>query len=192
MDMPEWFASFCLGEALPKWALALVIIAAIIVGFWLLLFISSLCFTLHFRKRLRKLSTPLNLLLYERRDALLALVALLDENRVRVPEADRKALDLLERIDDFQALSKKERDRRVLGFVHAAHNIITIGERRKKVASMPSFKTLIERLAGIDDVYRQKSALYNSRVLGYNYWSNMITCRHLFRLFGLKKKDCIV
>lgn len=182
MDLPSW---------LPMWGFVLMMIAAGIVALWLIALIISIIFINIFKRRISNESSTLNLLLAQRYETMIDVIKIAEKNNITIPKEEKKSIYLLERINDFQKLAKNDRDSRVLSFIHASHNIISICEH----SGLKGNEEFIDKLVEFNDVeetYRQKSALYNSDIIGYNYWVSVLSLKTLFRLFGLKTKDLIV
>lgn len=159
---------------------------------WLILFIMCLSFSLVFSKKIKYTSSTINMLMSQRYDIVMNLIKLLDEHNIDIPKKDRDAVNNLERIHNFQDLPKNDRDNRVLTFMHSAHNIVSICESSKEIVNDERYVSLLMDFNDIEETYRQKSALYNSDIIGFNYWVNVRLCKHLLMLFGLKSKDLIV
>lgn len=123
---------------------------------------------------------------------MLRFIALANENSINVPMSYIKNINRLERIDDFQTLDKSNRDERVLAFIHGSHNILSLFEQNSALLELDTYKDNLMSYTSIEEAYRQKVALYNSDVIGYNYWANMFSMRFLFRRFGFTQKDLIV
>lgn len=128
----------------------------------------------------------------QRHELMLQFIELLEKNDVKVNKEDIKAVNRLERIADFQLLLKQDRDERVLSFVHSSHNIITLCESNEPVLKDPHYTELLIQFNDIEETYRQKSALYNSNVLGYNYWVNIPFVKIFFRMAKKRSRDLIV
>lgn len=177
---------------LPIWAFVLVIVAASLVALFLITFIVSFIFYRVFNRQIKRNSNALNLLLSQRHEIVLELIELLKKHNLTVNSQDIKAVSKLERINDFQALLKNDRDIRVLSFIHSTHNIITICETNECILKDPAYNEILLRFNDLEESYREKTALYNSEVYGYNYWINVPAVKYLYRLCGLKSKDLIV
>lgn len=177
---------------LPVWAFVIVIILAVLVGILLLTLIVSIIFINVFSRQLKNNSSALNLLLSQRYELVCEIIRLLEKHKIEISENDKKAVNKLERINDFQALLKSDRDLRVLSFIHATHNIITICESNECVLKDSVYSELLVRFNDLEESYREKTALYNSDVYGYNYWINVPVVKYIYKLFKLRNKDLIV
>lgn len=173
---------------------AVIIIWSIIgiFGLWFFIFILSLSFSIVFKKKIKNTSSTINMLMNQRYDVVISLMNILKKYNIQISDLDKKAISNLERVHDFQALSKDDRDNRVLTFVHSSHNILSFCESSNEVVNDEEYAKKLLIFNDTEETYRQKSALYNSDIIGYNYWVNVRVCKHLLKLFGLKTKDLIV
>lgn len=177
---------------LPVWAFVVVVIVAVLLGIFILTLIVSSIFTNVFKRQLKQNSSALNLLLSQRYEVVSEIVQILKKHNIEVSSDDIKAINKLERVNDFQTLLKSDRDLRVLSFIHSTHNIITLCESSEEVMKDPSYSDILIRFNDLEESYREKTALYNSNVLGFNYWINVPVVKYIFRLFKLRNKDLIV
>lgn len=177
---------------LPVWAFVVIIIVLVLIGLFLITLLVSGIFVRVFYRQLKKNSSAINLLLSQRHEAVLEIVNLLKKHDVSIKKEDKKAVDKLERVNDFQALLKSDRDLRVLSFIHSTHNIITLCESTESVLKDPEYSDILLRFNDLEESYREKTALYNSNVYGFNYWINVPVAKYLYRLFKLRNKDLIV
>ena len=183
MKLPSW---------LPMWGFVLIVVAAGLIALFILAFIITSIFYNIFAKRVKKGSVAIDLLMNQRFELMNQFLALLDKHQVEVSKEDKHAISRLERISDFQQLLKRDRDERVLAFVHSSHNIITLCENSEEVIKDPTYTDLLIQFNDVEETYRQKSALYNSDVIGYNYWVNVPVVKIFFRMAKKRSKDLIV
>ncbi len=180
-----------LPDCLPLWGFVLMMIAAGLIGLWLIALIVSVIFINIFRRRINNESSTINLLLVQRYEMMTDLIKFAEYNNVNIPKEEKKSIALLERINDFQKLEKSDRDSRVLSFVHASYNIISICDR-SELKNLEEYADKMVEFNDVEETYRQKSALYNSDIIGYNYWVSVLTLKTLFRILRIKTKDLIV
>ena len=183
LSLPSW---------LPLWAFVLIIVVASLLALFMLAFIVTSIFYHSFAKKIKKDSVAINLLMNQRYELMIQFMDLLKKHKVEVSDFDRNAINRLERVSDYQTLLKQDRDERVLSFVHSSHNIITLCETNEEVLKDPAYTDLLVRFNDIEETYRQKSALYNSNVIGYNYWVNVPFVKIFFRMAKKRSKDLIV
>ena len=169
-----------------------IIVVLSVVSLWLIALIISIIFSLIFHRKIRNNSNAINLLLTQRYEIMVSFIKIAESYRVKIPEEERKSIAYLERISNFQQLSKNDRDQRVLSFIHASHNIISLCEHSSKLVKSDEYTNNLIEFNDVEESYRQKSASYNADVIGYNYWISIPTIKFIFHLFGVRKKDLII
>ncbi len=177
---------------LPKWANILIYVGFGILALFIIAFITTIFFVAIFTRKIKNTSNTINLLLAQRYEVMMDFIKLAEKKRVKIPAEEKIAISYLERITDFQTLSKADRDQRVLSFVHSSHNIISICEHSSKLLHDERYSDKLVEFNDIEETYRQKSAQYNADIIGYNYWVNIPFIKIFLRLFGKKSKDLIV
>lgn len=179
-------------KTLPQWANILIYIGFGLLALYIVSFIITLFFVAIFSRKIKNNSTTINLLLAQRYEVMMDFIKLAEKKKVKIPAEEKVAISYLERVTDFQTLSKEDRDQRVLSFVHSSHNIISLCEHSPKLLKDERYSDKLVEFNDIEETYRQKSAQYNADVIGYNYWVNVPFIRVIFRLFGKKNKSLIV
>lgn len=183
MNLPTW---------MPKPLFISLIVVGGIIALWIIALITTIIFALIFNSKLNKSSKAINLLLAQRREIMTDLITLCKKHKVKVEDNDIKAINLLERIHDFQVLDKVDRDYRVLTFTHSSHNILSLCEHSSKIKEDEIYADKLIEFNDIEESYRIKSAQYNADILGYNYWISAFSVKWVYRLFGKRKRDLIV
>lgn len=184
VDAATWWST--------NWYLVLIGVLGGLLFLWILAFVVAISFTTMFKRNIDKTSVALNLLLTQRRDAMLDLIKIIESHDVNVSLEDINLINRLERVENFQALSKDERDDRVLTFVHGSHNLINLAQRHEEIYNDDDYKTLIAIFDDIEESYRRKVGAYNYHVTGYNYWIKIPTVKWLLKLMKHSQKDLIV
>ncbi len=179
-------------NTLPKWANILIYIGFGLIGLFIVAFITTIFFVAIFTRKIKNNSTTINLLLAQRYEVMMSFIKLAEKKKVKIPAEEKVAISYLERVADFQTLSKPDRDQRVLSFVHSSHNIISLCEHSPKLVNDERYSDILVEFNDIEETYRQKSAQYNADIIGYNYWVNVPIIKVFLRLFGKKNKDLIV
>lgn len=178
--------------SLDLWVNVLLYVALGLLCLFVLTLLLTLIFLLIFSRKIKNTSIVINLLLSQRYELMLDFLKFASNAKIKIPQEEIDSIANLERIIDFQSLSKQDRDQRVLSFVHAAHNIISLCDRSPKLLKDEHYNEKLVEFNDIEETYRQKSALYNADVIGYNYWINIPFVKILFRIFGKRNKDLIV
>ena len=179
-------------QSLAKWQMILIIIAFVLVCLWLLILITSIAFSIVFRKRVKNSSNAINVLLTQRYEIMKIFIKIAENHGASIPENEVKAVEKLERISDFQKLKKEDRDERVLSFMQTANKIISLCDHNKEVFNDPLYQDKLIEFTDTEEIYRQKSSQYNDDVIGYNYWISIFLNKFIFRMFGIRKKDLII
>ena len=145
-----------------------------------------------FTRKIKKNSKAVNLLLVQRQDIMKEIVEIAKSNDILLPSDDVENIALLNHISDFQTLAKEDRDQRILSFMHSSRNLITLCSRNSLIKDSKEFLNALSKYKDIEESYRQISALYNSDVIGFNYWINVIFIRPFMKISKVKNKDLIV
>lgn len=170
----------------------IISIVASLVGLYILAFIAALLFALHFQKKIQKRSNIINMLISERKDAINQIIKFAEKNDLEIKQIHKKNISRLERINDFQKLEKKDRDTRILDFLYSSSTIVSICSTVESINKSDTFQELLLTFNDVEGIYRKNCGIYNSDIVGYNYWVNLLGYRYLFKLFRLKTKDLIV
>ncbi len=179
-------------ESLDLWANIVIYVLIGLLGLFIFALLLALIFVSIFSRKIKNTSIVINLLLSQRYEIMLDFLKFAREAKIKIPVEEKNCITYLERIIDFQTLSKQDRDQRVLSFVHAAHNIISLCDRSPKLLKDERYNEKLVEFNDIEETYRQKSALYNADIIGYNYWINIPIVKIIFRIFGKHSKDLIV
>ena len=184
MSDPTWLQT--------NWGYVLLAIVLGVIALWLIAILTAFVFSSIFRSSLKKLSDALNLLLTQRRDSMIAIIKILVKHNIEVPQEDVKSINKLERVDNFQALSKDERDEKILTFIHGSHNILNLAELHEEVKNDEEYQLALNLFNDVEASYRQKVSAYNSKILGFNYWIKIPTTGFIFKLIKWTEKDLVV
>ncbi len=184
--MIDWLMS------IEKWQRILLIIAFVLVALWLLVLITSIIFSLIFKKRVKNNSNAINVLLTQRYEIMKYFIKIAENHGISVPKEDIKAIEKLERVTDFQKLKKEDRDERVLSFLNTSTRIISLCDHSKEVFNDPLYQDKLIEFNDTEEIYRQKSSQYNAEIGGYNYWISIFLVKFIYRMFGIRKKDLII
>ena len=179
----NWLAS--------NWGYVVLGVVGGVIALWLITILTAFTFSSIFRSSLKKQSDAVNLLLTQRRDSMIAIIKIFVKHKIEVSPEDVKSINKLERIDNFQALSKDERDEKVLTFVHGSHNILNLADLHEEVKNDEEFELAVNLFNDVEAAYRKKVSAYNSKVLGFNYWIKIPTTKFIFKLFKCTDTDLI-
>ena len=160
----------------------IISIVASLVGLYILAFIAALLFALHFQKKIQKRSNIINMLISERKDAINQIIKFAEKNDLEIKQIHKKN----------KKLEKKDRDTRILDFLYSSSTIVSICSTVESINKSDTFQELLLTFNDVEGIYRKNCGIYNSDIVGYNYWVNLLGYRYLFKLFRLKTKDLIV
>lgn len=163
------------------WILAVAGVAYLL-GFFLCL--SSL---IDFSSRLKKRLTALAILFSEKRDVLLALDAYYRKTGLAYSSADKEALAFVSAVPD-----KNIKDVDVKG----THDTLSSLEKRLRylgdsnawIKQGDEYAPMMSLLSDLSSNYRRIIAVYNSDLLGYEYWRKYPIYRLWFFLLGFRAK----
>lgn len=175
-----------------NWLMILIIVLSVVIGIWIIAIVFATIFYHIFEKALKDESAALNVLLKERHKTLIRYIEVAKNYNIQINPNDINGINRLERIDDFQSLSKTDRDERMFAFLKSAHNITALCDQNEDFRKDDEYDLLKNMYLDLEDAYRQKCAKYNSNVLGYNYWIHIPGTRLIFKMFKIRKKDLII
>lgn len=165
----------------------ILIIAAIL---YLIGFFYCLATLMYFKRKIAKRVAALSIVYSEKREVLLALDEYfrtanmeLDENDIGCVEAVRalkggrlKEKDIMFQQETLSALEKR------LRFKAGLNSWVKAGS---------DYETMISFLGDLNRSYRKIVAVYNSDLLGYEYWRKQPVYKYLFFIFGFRQKERI-
>ena len=177
---------------MPDWLIIVLIVLAGILALYIIGVITCLIFSKVFSVKIKFSNNALNVLLHQRHEFALKIILLLEENGIEVSSESKKAIEKLERIDNFQALEKNDRNDRISVFSHQmADFMLTIKANSAKIGEETTNK-IIKEFKDLEDDYRQKSSVYNADIIGYNYWINALLVKWISKLFKRRSKDIVM
>ena len=160
-----------------------VILVIYIIGFFY-------CFALlhSFKKKINKRIVAISIVFNEKKEVLLALDSYYRDAKMEYDEEDLqcvrdvaalsngriKEADVVCYRDSLQKLEKR------LRFKADSNNWIKAGS---------DYETMTSFLADLNRNYRRIVAIYNSDLLGYEYWRRRALYHYIFVIFGYRKKE---
>lgn len=177
---------------MPDWLIITLCVIGGIVGLYLICAITCLIFVKIFSVKIKSSNNALNVLIHQRYELASKVILLLEENGIKVSEENKKGVEKLERIDNFQALEKNDRNDRINIFSHSMAEMMTSIKNNSAVIGDDVANNLIKDYRDIEDLYRQKSSVYNADVIGYNYWICTPLIKWITKLFRKHKKDLVI
>lgn len=174
---------------LPEWAIALIIVGAVI-GSWFLLLITDVIFVLTFRTILKKHVSALTVILNTKYINLTKIFQKAKDNGIELSDRLKEILSKMDEIGFTKHDSKLgEEMRAYLSYLgeEAKHIIL----RNKSLLDDPEMEIIQTNLKDIEIQLRSAIAMYNADVLGFNYWINFLPTRIVYKLLKIKKKELI-
>ena len=177
---------------LPVYSIVLICVAAGIVFLWLFSTLLAIIFANIFGHKIKSGNKAINLLLKQRYETSKSMLEMLKKAGQKVDKNWIEIIKKFDHVSDFQKNEKSKRDSMVLDFVHISHSLFILLNDNKEKFDSEEYRILRENYNELEDVYRQKSAVYNADVIGYNYWVRVWYARFLFLMFKKRPKDLIV
>ena len=140
-----------------------------------------------FASRLRRKQRGLNLLLYERGDALLHIVTSFEAMGVVFSDEDKECFDKVAKASYEKPTPESLRGNSVL-IKAATSRLRYLAQANRWACKDESYAEFLGLLEDLERNYRTCIGAYNSDVLGYNYWITVPTVGWLGWLFGFRKK----
>lgn len=140
-----------------------------------------------FKVRLRDKLQGINLLLYERTDALLRIFELFRENLSALGEPELEYVKALKSVH-FEK-PKEDEVRRAMETVKAATSYMRyFSQPHPNIKEDPRFLQIVEFLDDLERSFRTLMLQYNADVTAYNYWIRIPTTRWFAYIIGYRKK----
>lgn len=169
----------------------IVLLIVVFVGFFYIALVTFVVGQMiEFRQRLNRRLKGLNLLLYERGEAVLDLYALFESEGVEFQEEDKESRRQLEALSYKQANEKSVREEAEI-VKTATSRIRYLSGANRWARQHESYKDHMDLLQDLERNYRTVTGAYNSDVGGYNYWIGIPTVSWIGFLFGFRKKSNI-
>lgn len=169
--------------------ITIIVLVVLFLIVYIMVIVLSFTFMHSFKHKLKKGKQSINLILYQKNDCLLKLSTLYRDKlannspllRYLNNEEYKKFNELkVEEFDDFYNFLEK-----MLSYVQKAYVTYNIEEKESFVQDL--FLTISE----LNNKYLQAIQLYNTNVIGYNYWRNLFSTRWIKNLLFIKNINTI-
>ncbi len=169
--------------------IAIIVLVVLCLLVYVMVVVLSFTFMHVFKRKLKKGKQSINLILYQKNDCLLKLSALYRDKlandtpivRYLNNEEYKKFTELkVEEFEDFYNFLEK-----MLSYVQKAYVTYAIEDKESFVRDL--FLTISE----LNNKYLQAIQLYNTNVIGYNYWRNLFSTRWIKNLLFIKNINTI-
>ncbi len=164
------------------WQILLYVISIILVIYLFGMFYALECI-ITFRSRLKKKTLAISLLLSEKRDVLLSMLSLLEDQIEDESTKENAAQVRWLKMDNLQS---KEIDN-YLATMSSLQKRLVLFANSTEFKNNDNYLTYFELLSDLDANYRKIAAIFNSDVVGYEYWRKTPLFRPLFFVFGFRE-----
>lgn len=165
---------------MPIWLKIVIAIIILLAAIYILGMIITVLFARIFHNKLNRRMHNINLLLTQKCDIIRRIKDTLITQKILI---DKKLLSNINSLSKNVDLSKLDAFAR-LNLLNDFSSYTSIFEQIvDKNCHVLDYEEYFLNIKGIDDLLRQNIAIYNSNVLGYNYWINVFWYRYLFILF---------
>ena len=170
------------------WAI-FISLALLICLIYLITVVLSFAFMLNFRKKIKKGKETINVVLFQKNDSLMKLASLLQEH---LKEDNPLAIFAKnEELKKYNELKAEEFDE----FYNYSEKILNCAQRiyiSYDFSINDSYiKDVFLTLVELNNKYFESVQLYNTNVIGYNYWRNLFSTRWIKNILFIKEIDTI-
>lgn len=164
----------------------LVIGITFFVLVYLIYFLISIFFMIAFNKKIRVGKEAISILLFQKKSSLLNIISFLDQNELNEDLLNFKN----DNINFTYSLIDPSISREIYLEEEAIYkNLINLISKKEDVDS--KIKKEINLIEDINKRYFSRSQIYNSNIVGYNYWRNLRFTKLIKRIFQIKEKETI-
>ncbi len=156
--------------SLPVHVIVILVILGVLFGLWLIAILFAVIFSSVFGHKIKSGNKAINLLLNQRFEISKSMVKMLQNAGVEIEKNSIETIMKFDHVEDFQKIEKIMRDSLVLNFVHVSHSIFLLLDVHASKFNEEEYKNLRQNYLEVEELYRQKSAVYNADAIGYNYW----------------------
>ncbi len=164
-----------------------LLILAIAFVAYLAFFVYVFVSLLSFRGKLNHRLTAFSVLLKEKKDVLSSLYSELDAKNIEMDSATKASCAKMcwLRID---ALKENEIKPILLTVSDLQKRLTLLVSQNESLKDDQDIKRFLSTLLDIDSNYRKIVAVYNSEIIGYEYWRKMWLYRPFLYLFGFRER----
>lgn len=167
-----------------EWWQILLYVLSLLALVYIIAFFYSLESIITFRGKLKKRTIALSVLLSEKKDVLLSLHAMIENNGLNQDDAIRKSAAQVRWLK-ISKLKAKDIANVVFVLSDLQKRLVLFGNSHQLSDNM-EFITFTDTLADLDANYRRTAAIFNSDVEGYEYWRKSPLFRFWFWIDGFR------
>lgn len=169
--------------------LSILLLICVIIVFTFIIWAVFVGARIHdFKDKLRKRLYAISILLSEKKDIILTMSDVFVENGIELTSSQEAAINCL-RFTSIETLKDVEVNPIEVAIKDAVGHVKFLASTHPELAKTEAFVTLSDSLNDIDTNFRQAIAIYNSDLLGYNYWCKSAATHWLFHMFGNREKN---
>lgn len=166
-----------------NWLQILLYAFSIFLVIYVFVFFYALESLITFRSRLKKRTLAISLLLSEKKDVLLSMLALMEKD---IKDESTKEEATQVRWLKVNKLQAKEIEN-CLNLLSSLQKRLVLFANNNEHGKSEEFLEYFDILNDLDANYRKTAAIYNSDLLGYEYWRKTPLFRFWFFVFRFKE-----
>ena len=168
-----------------EWWQILLYVLCILTLIYLLGFFYALESIITFRGKIKKRTIAISLLLSEKKDVLLSMYSLIENANLLKDEATR---DITTQVRWLQTANLKTNEiENTIATLSSLQKRLFLFSSEKELQNNEDFLAYMDMAKDLDANYRKSAAIFNSDLLGYEYWRKTPLFRFWFFVFGFKK-----
>jgi hypothetical protein len=140
-----------------------------------------------FKSKLKQRLIAMSVLLSEKKEMLLAIHFEFVKAKVKLDKADSGLYDRVQHIA-IKSLKDNEVSPIEQTLKEAQNRLNFIAQTNPWATKSDEYQNAVHALHDIDVNFRQSIVIYNSELMGYNYWIRVPLCHAVAWIFGNRKK----
>jgi len=170
-----------------KWYHYLIAVGVILIICYLILLVISFCFMQSFKRKIKKQNEKLSIILFQKKECISQLIYSIKD---KVSEQIYNEISMYYQNEKYQLFvgsELMEENSKVL-LVNKKINGIYVNYLK---GDDKSIKDSLGVLSDLDNYFMEVVQLYNSYVIGYNYWRNLFSTKWVKKLLHIKLLDTL-
>ena len=171
------------------WKVILLILVILLLVYVTAVFI-VLTYAFEFRKKLHNRLDTLSIILLAKKDSLIQLASLYEQNGIELTFDDLDKLSNIKGVTLEKREAAKVRDfNKELNYLE--QRLYFLALYNEKIKDTIEYKKILTALKETNNLFAKCSVAYNYDVLGYNYWSSINFAFLICYLLRFRKKEVI-
>lgn len=167
-----------------------ILILLILVGVYLLVFITNIVFVFSFGNMMKRDNRGIRVSLSAKLDILRKCQEVIVAKDIKLTEKCTHSLRYLDS-EDFLEAQKEEFTNSTQEMAQVEKEISGILFSSRKLAKDDEVELLKSLLKDVNESLKTSIMAYNADVLGYNYWVRFTPCKYIFLILKVKLKKTI-